>query len=145
MITVIGFVVLAGCGALARALLVIDSDRAGFATGTLLVNGSGSLALGLLHGISPPLMTVLGTGLLGAFTTFSSFARGRDRARRGGTAPAGGGLCACDVHHRGRWRMDRPRAVRVRPSMANRTLTVFLRSNPFPTTSRKRRPWRRPS
>ena len=75
MITVIGFVVLAGCGALARALLSHRLNRAGFATGTLLVNGSGSLALGLLHGISPPLMTVLGTGLLGAFTTFSSFAR----------------------------------------------------------------------
>lgn len=75
MITAIGFVVLAGCGTLARASIGRRLNRPGFATGTLLINGSGSLALGLLHGVAPPLATVLGTGLLGAFTTFSSFSR----------------------------------------------------------------------
>ncbi len=75
MITATGFLILAACGALARAHLGHRFNRAGFATGTLLVNGSGSFALGLLHGVAPPLMTMLGTGLLGAFTTFSSFSR----------------------------------------------------------------------
>jgi fluoride exporter len=50
-----------------------------FPAGTLTVNLSGSLLLGLLtglaahHGLSPQAITVLGTGLLGAYTTFSTF------------------------------------------------------------------------
>lgn len=47
----------------------------GFPSGTLIVNVSGSFALGLLSGLGPPAMTVLGVGALGAYTTFSSFAR----------------------------------------------------------------------
>ena len=47
--------------------------------GTLIINVSGSFALGLLvglaerHGVRAGVVTVLGTGLLGAFTTFSTF------------------------------------------------------------------------
>ncbi len=50
-----------------------------FPGGTLTVNVTGSLLLGLLtglaahHGLSPQAVTVLGTGLLGAYTTFSTF------------------------------------------------------------------------
>ena len=72
-----------------------------FPAGTLTVNLSGSFLLGLLtglaarHGLAPQVVTVLGTGLLGAYTTFSTFsyetvrlledgavARGRPRRRR---------------------------------------------------------------
>ena len=50
-----------------------------FPYGTLLINVSGSFALGLLTGLAEhqgapaALVTVLGTGLLGAYTTFSTF------------------------------------------------------------------------
>ena len=50
-----------------------------FPAGTLTINVTGSLALGLLtglvahHGLAPQALTVLGTGLLGAYTTFSTF------------------------------------------------------------------------
>ena len=50
-----------------------------FPAGTLTVNVTGSLALGLLtglalhHGLAPQAVTVLGTGLLGGYTTFSTF------------------------------------------------------------------------
>jgi CrcB protein len=50
-----------------------------FPAGTLTINLTGSLLLGLLtglaahHGLSAQALTVLGTGLLGAYTTFSTF------------------------------------------------------------------------
>jgi CrcB protein len=50
-----------------------------FPAGTLTINVTGSLLLGLLtglaahHGLPPQTLTVLGTGLLGAYTTFSTF------------------------------------------------------------------------
>ncbi|HVE29388.1 MAG TPA: fluoride efflux transporter CrcB [Mycobacteriales bacterium] len=50
-----------------------------FPAGTLTINLSGSCLLGLLtglaaqHGLAPQAVTVLGTGLLGAYTTFSTF------------------------------------------------------------------------
>jgi CrcB protein len=50
-----------------------------FPAGTLTINITGSLLLGLLtglaahHGLSPQALTVLGTGLLGSYTTFSTF------------------------------------------------------------------------
>ena len=65
---------LAAAGALARALAGRRLNRA-LPVGTVLVNVSGSFALGLLAGAAPPVVTAVGTGGLGAYTTFSSFAR----------------------------------------------------------------------
>lgn len=67
-----------GVGAIAR--LLIDgavSDRVGrqFPYGTLLVNLTGAFALGLLVGVAldKDAYRIAGTGLLGAFTTFSTW------------------------------------------------------------------------
>lgn len=76
MITATAFLCAAGAGALARAEAGRRWNRhEGLSWGTLVVNVIGSFALGLLHDVGPPAMTVLGVGGLGAFTTFSSFAR----------------------------------------------------------------------
>jgi CrcB protein len=71
--------VLGGIGALARFLL--DGAVAGrlgrsFPWGTLAVNISGALLLGVLVGatLDDDADRLLGTGLLGAFTTFSTWA-----------------------------------------------------------------------
>jgi CrcB protein len=70
------FVLAAAGGSLARAEVGRRWNRhAELPWGTLLVNVVGSFALGLLHDVGPPVITVLGIGGLGAFTTFSSFAR----------------------------------------------------------------------
>jgi CrcB protein len=59
--------------------LVTDRVEAVFPFGTLVVNVSGSFVLGLLtglgiyHGFSSTSRLVLGTGLVGAYTTFSTF------------------------------------------------------------------------
>ena len=83
--------VLAGgfCGAVTRYLLsapllalagALPGAHAGFPYDTLLINLSGAFLIGLLFGafehgalISPDLRLTLGTGFLGAYTTFSSF------------------------------------------------------------------------
>jgi CrcB protein len=76
VITVIGFVLAAAVGSLARAEAGRRWNRpAGWSGGTLLVNIVGSFLLGLLHDVDPPLSTVLAVGGIGAFTTFSSFTR----------------------------------------------------------------------
>ncbi len=60
--------------------------------GTLLVNVVGSAAAGVLaglatrHGVDEAARTVVGTGFLGAFTTFSTFPV--DTVRLAGPAPA---------------------------------------------------------
>jgi CrcB protein len=70
-------------GAVARAL--VDRAVTGrvarlWPAGTLAVNLSGSLALGVVagvglgRGIDPDLRAVVGTGFIGAYTTFSAFA-----------------------------------------------------------------------
>ena len=85
-----------GAGAGLRFLLdaaVMRTRHGRFPLGILIVNVSGSLALGLLTGLSgaivgPALAVVLGTGLLGGYTTFSTVSvetvllmqRGRRRA-----------------------------------------------------------------
>jgi CrcB protein len=77
----IAFLVAAGIGAPARYL--VDGwiqDRAGgpFPWGTFTVNVSGCLALGVLtglglyHDLGATTRTILGTGGLGAYTTFST-------------------------------------------------------------------------
>ena len=76
MITALAFLVLAGIASVARAVFGHRLNvHDGFAYGTLTVNVTGAFALGLLHTTGPPAATVLGTGMLGAYTTFSSFAR----------------------------------------------------------------------
>ena len=64
-----------------------------FPRGTLLVNGAGSLALGLLFGagISGDGLALLGTGFCGGLTTYSAFAvqtRDQGRARGPGRGAA---------------------------------------------------------
>ncbi len=76
MIVVLGFVVAATAGALARAEAGRRWNRPdGLAVGTFVVNVTGAFALGLLHHQTPTVLTVAGIGGLGAYTTFSSFAR----------------------------------------------------------------------
>ncbi|OWY61115.1 hypothetical protein B7486_65525, partial [cyanobacterium TDX16] len=76
MITAVAFLVAAGLGATARAIVGhrLNPDG-GFPVGTVLVNVTGSFVLGLLVGLDAPALTVLGTGFVGACTTLSSFAR----------------------------------------------------------------------
>lgn len=76
MITAVAFVLAAGAGVLARAEAGRRWNRhGGLAAGTLVVNVTGAFLLGLLADAGPALMTVAGVGGLGAYTTFSSFAR----------------------------------------------------------------------
>lgn len=79
LLVALGVGALGGAGAIARFL--VDgavSGRAGrdFPFGTLLVNVSGSLALGILVGAaaSQDADRLAGAGLVGAFTTFSTWA-----------------------------------------------------------------------
>lgn len=44
-----------------------------FPLGTMVINISGSFALGLLGGLTKAPHEILGTGLVGAYTTFSTF------------------------------------------------------------------------
>lgn len=78
----VGFLAAAGTGAAARYLLdgwVQDRTAGAFPWGTLVVNATGSFALGLVaglalhHGLGDTARTVLGAGGLGAYTTFSTF------------------------------------------------------------------------
>lgn len=76
MITAMAFVVAAAAGALARAEAGRRWNRHdGIAVGTVVVNVTGSFLLGLLADTTGPTLTVLGVAALGAYTTFSSFAR----------------------------------------------------------------------
>jgi CrcB protein len=93
--TFLGVVVAGLVGAPARYVLdavISERTRSVFPWGTLVVNVSGSLLLGLLsglalyHGFPATAKTVLGTGFLGAYTTFSTFtyetlAVGREESR----------------------------------------------------------------
>ena len=74
MITIAGFVIAAAAGALGRAEVGRRWNRHHLPVGTLIVNVTGSFALGLLVNVAPPMLTVAGVGALGAYTTFSSFA-----------------------------------------------------------------------
>lgn len=77
-------VALAGAaGAVSRYVVDTAATCAGsrrFPVGTLVVNVVGSAAAGAvagiaaLHGVDGTMRTVVGTGFLGAFTTFSTFA-----------------------------------------------------------------------
>jgi CrcB protein len=74
----LGVALLGAVGALARFHLDAFVQRrttVDFPAGTLTVNVAGSFLLGLLTGLSlaSDTMLVLGTGLLGSFTTFSTW------------------------------------------------------------------------
>lgn len=98
------------CGALARYLLSVPLlalayhifPHTAFAVlrdlpfDILFINLTGALALGLLYGlfergaaISPDMRLALGTGFLGAYTTFSTYMYGADRLLTGGVALVG--------------------------------------------------------
>lgn len=79
LVVVLGVGLIGGVGAIARFML--DGAVAGrvgreFPYGTLLVNVLGAFALGVLVGaaLDPDAYRLLGTGLIGAFTTFSTWA-----------------------------------------------------------------------
>jgi CrcB protein len=67
-----------GCGAVSRALLThavnVRAGRA-FPYGTLAVNLSGAIVLGVIAGscLSGDALRIVGTGLIGAYTTFSTW------------------------------------------------------------------------
>lgn len=78
----IAFLVAAAIGAPARYLvdgLVQDRTRGAFPWGTFVVNLTGCFLLGVLtglglyHDLDPTVRVVVGTGGLGAYTTFSTF------------------------------------------------------------------------
>lgn len=78
----VAFLIAAGIGALLRYLLdgwVQDHTTGVFPWGTLVVNITGCFALGVLtglglyHGLGATSRSVIGTGGLGAYTTFSTF------------------------------------------------------------------------
>ena len=78
----VAFLIAAAIGAPARYLidgLVQDHTEGAFPWGTFVVNVSGSLVLGVItglglyHALDATTRTVLGTGGMGAYTTFSTF------------------------------------------------------------------------
>jgi len=84
----IGVGLVSGAGALLRfAVHTAVQRRAGtvFPLGTLAVNLAGSLVLGLLHGLGAAGDTtlLLGTALLGSFTTFSTWMLETESLREG--------------------------------------------------------------
>lgn len=78
--TLLALAIAGGLGALARAEVAWAAARRGHPrVGTHVVNLTGALLLGLLVGVrsaspvSDTTLTVLGTGFLGGFTTFSTW------------------------------------------------------------------------
>jgi fluoride exporter len=78
MVTALLVVVCGGAGAIARFLVdgAVEGGLLGeFPWGTLAVNVSGAIALGLLVGLSTPhrTMELIGTATIGSYTTFSTW------------------------------------------------------------------------
>ncbi len=92
---VLGVGVAGGVGAIARFLLdgtVSAATGRGFPLGTLAVNLSGAFILGAFVGaaLSTGTYKLFGTGLIGAYTTFSTWTFETHRlAEEGRPAPAG--------------------------------------------------------
>jgi len=91
---VLGIGVLGGLGALGR--FAVDGALAGrlgraFPFGTLVVNLSGAFVLGVLvgAGASSDALRLAGTGLVGAYTTFSTWALESQRLVEDGQARLG--------------------------------------------------------
>lgn len=78
VLVVLGICVAGGLGAGLRFLidgLIAERHALPMPIGTLMINVSGSFALGLLSGAltaDHPLLAILGLGLCGGFTTFST-------------------------------------------------------------------------
>lgn len=90
-----GLIGLAGaCGALARYLLgrlIVTHTSSVFPWSTILVNVTGAFLIGLIagltarHALTPPIQTVLATGFLGGYTTFSTMSWEGMQLLRGGS------------------------------------------------------------
>lgn len=92
--TVLAVSALGGAGAMTRFLVdgaVSARLGRGFPLGTLAVNLSGALALGVLVGVAlgGDSLRLLGTGLLGGYTTFSTWAFESHRLAEDGEARLG--------------------------------------------------------
>lgn len=96
----LGLAVSGGAGAGARFVvdgLVRSRTRGTFPWATVLINVTGSLLLGVLtglgatHGLSREWVLVLGGGLLGGYTTFSTASVETVRLARGGRLLASAG------------------------------------------------------
>jgi CrcB protein len=85
----VGLGLAGGCGAVARALLThavnVRAGRA-FPYGTLAVNLSGAVVLGVIagSGLSGDALRIVGTGFVGAYTTFSTWMLETRHAERAG-------------------------------------------------------------
>ncbi len=93
----LAFLVAAGAGAPARYLVDgwVQARTAGaFPWGTFVVNVTGCFVLGVLtglgryHGLPATTRTVLGTGAMGAYTTFSTFTFETTSLAQEGLTPA---------------------------------------------------------
>lgn len=75
--TWVGVALLGGAGAVLRRVVdaAVPRTRRGLPLGIFVVNVSGAFALGLLagSGVGEQTLLIWGTGLLGAFTTFSTW------------------------------------------------------------------------
>jgi CrcB protein len=93
VVIALGVGVLGGAGAMARFLLDgTVSERAGghFPWGTFAVNASGAFLLGIVAGtLDGDAYTLVGTGLLGAYTTFSTWMLESHRLGEDGRLPLG--------------------------------------------------------
>jgi CrcB protein len=99
---VVGVGLLGGVGAISRFLLdgaVASRTGRAFPFGTLAVNLTGAFVLGVLHGaaVGGDDLRLAGTGLLGAYTTFSTWTfeshrLGEDGRWRAGIANLAGSL-----------------------------------------------------
>ncbi len=95
VISIVGIGLAGSLGALSRYLLGrFIAERAGaeFPFGTLLINVTGAFVIGLLFALtahkllSPAWQTVLATGFLGGYTTFSTMSWEGVQLARGGSS-----------------------------------------------------------
>ncbi len=95
-VILVGLAVAGSLGAVLRYVcdhLVQRRAGSDFPVGIMVVNLTGSLVLGVLvgtglhHGLSPAWVTVIGTGLIGSYTTFSTFTFDTVRLAEDGLGP----------------------------------------------------------
>ncbi len=106
MITAAAVGAAAALGAIARYLLdqaVTRRVPTVFPLGTWLINITGSFVLGLIagtaahHGLSPRVAAIVGTGVCGGYTTFSTFSYDNIRLMEDGSALAALGNAAASI------------------------------------------------